>query len=98
MLDALAEHIAEAVSQGGTPDEIAARACQMLRNSHGGRRHYVPSAGTDARDEQIVEARKAGATVREIAADVGCHPSTVSRVITRKNRSSTGFGTRDWVL
>ena len=98
MLEALAEYIQDAIRQGGTPEEIAARACMELRRHFGAERHYIPAPGTEARDARIMEARKAGSTVREIAKDVDCSIATVSRVITKKNRQNTGFGSSDWVL
>jgi DNA-binding NarL/FixJ family response regulator len=98
LLSALLEHICRAVLAGGAPEEIAERVCLDLRRTHGGERYYIPAMGGADLEARILQARRAGAKVRQIAADLGVHPSTVSRTVTRANRQQTGLGTPDWCL
>lgn len=97
LLSALRSAISAALTSGGTPEQILGRVLDSLLRTHGGRRYYLPSIGTEDRDRRILEYRRSGMTVAQIAERVGVHPATVSRVITRINQSS-GFGREDWVL
>jgi len=97
LLTAITATLVAELSSGGSSEQILRRFLDSLRRTHGGRRYYLPSIGTEDRDRRILEYRRSGMTVAQIAERVGVHPATVSRVITRINQSS-GFGREDWVL
>ncbi len=101
MISDLASFIAESVEKGGTPEEIARRACQEFQRKYGGLERYIPAVDRKWREQAIVEDVKKMKDRNEVAKKHGVHVSTVSRAVTRANQRgqhATGFGSDEWVL
>lgn len=83
----------------GLARSIADEVDHDIRSRFGSQEHYIPAPDRRKRNQRIIDCWKSGMKTTDIAATVGVHQSTVSRIITSHlNKQTAGFGRDGWNL